>query len=66
VHFYGRRKSIVRGGYEKGKGKNGAKGERKKTQEEKKGRRTKLAWTSERVRKITQMPAFDGWEAIPY
>jgi hypothetical protein len=39
---------------ERGKGGKGAKGEKETTQEEEKGRRTKSAWTSERVRKIIQ------------
>ncbi|OBT70707.1 hypothetical protein VF21_10274 [Pseudogymnoascus sp. 05NY08] len=38
----------------KGKGKKGTKEEKEKSQEEEKGRRTKLSWTSERVRKIMQ------------
>jgi hypothetical protein len=42
------------GGIKRGKGKKGGDGEREKTQEEEKGRRTKLLWTSERVRKIMQ------------
>ncbi|KFZ23509.1 hypothetical protein V502_02010, partial [Pseudogymnoascus sp. VKM F-4520 (FW-2644)] len=35
-------------------GKKGARGEKEKTQEEEKGRRTKLSWTSKRVQKIMQ------------
>ncbi|KFZ17095.1 hypothetical protein V501_01912, partial [Pseudogymnoascus sp. VKM F-4519 (FW-2642)] len=43
----------LEGGKKRGKGK-GKKGEKEKSQEEEKGRRTKLSWTSERVRKIMQ------------
>ncbi|OBT70870.1 hypothetical protein VF21_10352 [Pseudogymnoascus sp. 05NY08] len=38
----------------RGKGKKGARGEKEKSQEEERGRRTKLSWTSERVQKIMQ------------
>ena len=44
---------LLKGGMTRLKGK-GKKGEKEKSQEEEKGRRTKLSWTSERVRKIMQ------------
>ncbi|OBT79273.1 hypothetical protein VF21_01965 [Pseudogymnoascus sp. 05NY08] len=44
----------LEGGMKRGKGKKGARGEKEKSQEEERGRRTKLSWTSERVRKIMQ------------
>ncbi|OBT70931.1 hypothetical protein VF21_10100 [Pseudogymnoascus sp. 05NY08] len=42
------------GGMKRGKGKKGARGEKEKSQEEERGQRTKLSWTSEQVRKIMQ------------